>query len=151
MPFSCKIVAFWLITASYCSLGANANYQLQIDKVSSDYLEIELNLWRNIDRRAENTLEQIYYNHKSSLSENLFQNFAVRNRITLNGTLEDALASVNEKALRAFGYLKNRDYGGLNEFVRGSAADIISALTDIDRYCSEPHFWEDLKSVGFCY
>lgn len=122
--------------------------QLQIDKVTSDYLDNELILWRSIERRAENTLEQIYYNHKASLSEDLFQNFSVRNRLNLNGTLEDALTVVLEKSARAFTLLKNRDYGGLNEFVRNAMENVIISMEDISAISNIQEFWEQLKTVS---
>lgn len=147
MFFNYEIVFVLLIVVVHSSFGSRE--QLQIAKVTSDYLETEANLWRAIDRRAENTLEQIYYNHKSVLSENLYQNYAARNRISLNGTLDDGILLINETSSKAFGLLKNRDYGGLNGFVRGAAESVILALDDITGVCDAPQFWVDLKSVSF--
>lgn len=147
MFFNYEIVFVLLIVVADSSFGSREH--LQIAKVTSDYLETEANLWRAIDRRAENTLEQIYYNHKSVLSENLFQNYAARNRISLNGTLDDGILLINETSSKAFGLLKNRDYGGLNGFVRGAVESVIQALDDITGVCDTAQFWMDLKSVSF--
>lgn len=121
--------------------------RLQIHKVTSDYLETATNLWRVIDRRAENTLEQIYYSHKTVLNEHYFQNYAVRGRIVYNGTVDDALTMLTDKSMRALNLLKNRDYGGLNEFVRSTVDIVLQSMADIDAVCGVKAFWEDLKKV----
>lgn len=146
MVHSMKLVILAaIVVAAHTAFGAID--RLQIHKAASDYLDTATNLWRVIDRRAENTLEQIYYNHKTVLNENYFQNFAVRSRISYNGSLDDALTLVTDKSVRALNLLKNRDYGGLNDFVRSTVDIVVQALADIDAICNSKAFWEDLKSV----
>lgn len=130
---------------------ATSGQQLQINKIASEYLDNELILWRTIERRAENTLEQIYYNHKASLNEELFQNVSMRYMINLNGTLDDALTVIRDKSARVLTLLKSRDYGGLNDFVRNTVDYVINALDDISFICSLPDFWEELKTVSISH
>lgn len=144
------LILKWLIPTCIVialSPGSTAKNRLQIHKAVSDYLETTSNLWGVIDRRAENTLEQIYYSHKTNLNENYFQNYAVRGRISYNGTLDDALTLLTDKSVRALNLLKTRDYGGLNEFVRGTVDIVAQAMADVDIVCGSKPFWEDLKKV----
>lgn len=123
---------------------------LLVDKQRNDYMLIEENLWQVIERREENTLEQICNEHRKCLSENHFENFLDRNRVNVDIDLIGGLKVLNETTTNVFSILKFRDYGGLMRFAHSPLVrNITEAMQLVSRKTVSDELWKDLRDVSF--
>lgn len=146
------IVAFTIVFNAENAIGDDANQTqtLQINKLISRYFQTEEYLWIVIERREENTLEQIYNEHKTVLNDNKFMNVIERMRITVDFELIKNLKFLNETSTRVYNILKSRDYGELNKFARSDRVqNVTDAIEAVSRLCNTTDFWRDLENVSF--
>lgn len=141
---------FWLCCAASADLVPSTGLveNLLVNKLIVQYGQIESDLWQVIERREENTLEQIYNEHRSQLKENHFQNYIDRMRIGVDLNLSRQLKFLNESTTRVHGILQARDYGGLNRFAHSSQVQNISAAMEtVGQYIASNELWVDVKDV----
>lgn len=120
---------------------------LLVNKLIVQYLQIENDLWQVIERREENTLEQIYNEHKNQLKENQFQNYIDRIRIVVDLNLSNQLRFLNETTTKVYFILQSRDYGGLNRFAHSTQVQNISSVMESINQMASNDLWIDLKDV----
>lgn len=125
--------------------------EFQINRSIAEYFQVESTLWAAIERREENTLELIYNQHKTRLSENLFQNIIERNRIGVDLELTNGLRFLNDTTTNVYNIIKSQDYGGLIRF-SGShrVKNITDAIEKISRASVSTDLWRDLSDVSVC-
>lgn len=149
--------AFLILTFTVLIINSNAENGnsvvnqtelLQVTKLISSYFQTEEYLWIVIERREENTLEQIYNEHKIALHINQFQNVVERSRITVDFGLNGNLKFLNETSTFVFNILKNRDYFALDRYAKSQQVlNISTAIETIYRLCNTTEFWRDLNYV----
>lgn len=123
--------------------------ELQINKSIARYFEIEQFLWDVIERREENTLEQIYNEHIVMLKQNLFQNVIDRIRINVGLELANGLRFLNETTTMVYGILKAGDYGGLNRFSHSIRLWNVTSMLETVMQCGfSRELWMDISDVS---
>lgn len=125
--------------------------ELRVNKLIVEYFQIEEYLWQVIERREENTLEQIYNEHKIRLadSSNHYENIIERNRIGVDLDLANGLKFLNETTSTVSGILKSHDFGGLNRFAHSPRIrNITDVLTFINRSTIPTELWHDIRDVN---
>lgn len=124
--------------------------ELRVNKLIAEYFQIEEHLWQVIERREENTLEQIYNEHKFRLGDNnRYENFIERNRIVVDLDLADGLRFLNETTSTVTGILKSQDFGGLNRFAHSPRVwNITEVLALINRSIISTELWHDIRDVS---
>lgn len=123
---------------------------LRVNTLIVDYFQIEEYLWQVIERREENTLEQIYNEHKLRFGDsNHYENFIERNRISVDFELSGALKLLNETTAAVYGILKSQDFGGLNRFAYSPRVrSVTDALKIFNESTTLMELWHDIKDVS---
>lgn len=123
---------------------------LLVNKLIAEYFQIEENLWQVIERREENTLEQIYNEHQIRLGKgHQYENFIERNRIGVDLDLAHGLKFLNETTSAVFIILKSHDFGSLNRFARSPCVwNITEALALISQSILSNELWHDVNDVS---
>lgn len=153
MLSSCRYFGLFFVIFVAQTHSADRSSQvedLRVNKLIAEYFEIEEHLWQVIERREENTLEQIYTEHKIRLGDsNLYENFIERNRIVVDPDLVTILKFLNETTTTVSAILKSQDFGGLNRFAHSTRVrNITDALGLINRTIASSELWHDIRDVS---
>lgn len=134
----------------HCADNTPRVEDLRVNKLIAEYFQIEEHLWQVIERREENTLEQMYNEHKFRLGDsNRYENFIGRNRIGVDLDLASGLKFLNETTTTVFGILKSQDFGSLNRFAHSSLVrNITEVLAYINRSIVLTELWHDIRDVS---
>lgn len=137
-------------TCTHCAVSAPPVEELRVNKLIAEYFQIEEHLWQVIERREENTLEQIYNEHKFRLGDShRYENFIERNRIGVDLDLAIGLKFLNETTTTVFGILKSQDFGSLNRFAHSPLVrNITELLAFINRPIVLTELWHDISDVS---
>lgn len=148
--FQLFFVVFAVHMGTLCADPLPRVEDLKVNKLIAEYFQIEQYLWEVIERREENTLEQIYIEHKSRLGDSTHsENFIERNRIVVDIDLASSLKYLNETTSAVYVILKSQDFGGLNRFAHSPRVwNITEALKSINRTISSAELWHDIKDVS---
>lgn len=135
---------------THCADTSSQVEDLRVNKLIAEYFQIEEHLWQVIERREENTLEQIYQVYKFRLGDtHRYENFIERNRIVVDLDLASGLKFLNETTSMVFGVLKSQDFGGLDRFAHSQRVrNITEVLALINRTLGSTELWHDIRDVS---
>lgn len=145
-----QLIFVIFVAHTQCADRSSQVEDLRVNKLIADYFQIEEHLWQVIERREENTLEQIYIEHKIRLGDShRYENVIERNRIIVDPDLAHGLKFLNETTSMVAGILKSQDFGGLNRYAHSPRVrNITEGLELINRTISSTELWHDIRDVS---
>lgn len=135
---------------------SQAVHQIQIDKLASDYLELELDLWKKINTQQifinrGNLLHEIYRQHNRTVNDDLDDSQLIWILgIQKNQRLVSKTVAIDTNFKNVRHYLTNAEYPKLVDLATSATANSEKLLEDFFEAISDKEFWDDiLSNVNF--
>lgn len=135
---------------------SQAVHQIHIDKLTSDYVELETDLWKKINTQQilidrGNLLNEIYRQHNRTVNDNLGDSQLIWSLgIQKNQRLVSTTVAIDTNAKNVQHYLTNAEYPKLVDLATSATSNLEKLLEDFFEAISDREFWNDiLSNVNF--
>lgn len=145
-------VLIWLSVITANSIGVLGDLQIQIDKLTSEYIATEKQLWKKIDTQLilidrGSLLNEIYHEHNQFLRNNFGDSRVLWNlSIQKYEPLINTVLSIDTNAKNIQDYLAKAEYAKLADLAKSNAAQMQQAADHLNATIGRSAFWNDLIS-----
>lgn len=135
---------------------SQAVHLIHIDKLTSDYLELETDLWKKINTQQilidrGNLLNEIYRQHNRTVNDDLGDSQLIWSLgIQKNQRLVSITVAIDTNFKNVRHYLTNAEYPKLVDLATSATANSEKSLEDFFEAISDREFWNEiLSNVNF--
>lgn len=135
---------------------SQAVHQILIDKLTSDYIELETDLWKKINTQQilidrGNLLNEIYRQHNRTVNDDFDDSQLIWSLgIQKNQRLVSTTVAIDTNFKNVQHYLTNAEYPKLVDLATSATTNLKKLMADFFEAMSDRQFWNDiLSNVNF--
>lgn len=144
------VISIVTVISQQCATQSANTIKVHIDKITTEYLKTEKDLWKKIDTQQILVdrgilLGEIYREHKRILSDN-FGDAKIINGFNGNKfqQLINIITSIDSNTNNVKTFLSNAEYGKLTELMKSSITPFEKLTENIFRVLDDKTYWNDI-------